>query len=53
MKAPVVGGGATAEPVEVTATEVAAAEVAADGAAVEDATPSEAHRRGGAGSRRR
>ena len=38
MKAPVVGGAATAEPVEVTATEVADADVAADGVAAEGAT---------------
>ena len=40
MKAPVVGGGATAEPVEVTATQVAAAEVA-DGAPAEEVTVEE------------
>jgi sec-independent protein translocase protein TatB len=37
-KAPVVGGAATAEPVDVTATEVEDAEVAAGGAAAEDVT---------------
>ena len=38
MKAPVVGGAAAAEPVDVTATEVEDADVAADGVAAEGAT---------------